>query len=120
MRFDLYVNLPYTRKSRDDSVPPKSQLKVARRPQKQERLEARVTREQKLIIERAARIRGTSVTDFVLVSTQQAAAETIRNAEVLTLRDKSRETFIEALLHPPAPNAPAHAAARRYLNRAGA
>ena len=101
-------------------MPSKSPLKIARRSQKQERLEARVTREQKLIIERAARIRGTSVTDFVLASAEQAAAETIKNSEVLTLRDKARQTFIDALLQPPAPNAAARAAAKRYLNRAGA
>ena len=101
-------------------MPSKSPLKIARRSQKQERLEARVTREQKLIIERAARIRGTSVTDFVLASAEQAAAETIKNSEVLTLRDKARQTVIDALLQPPAPNAAARAAAKRYLNRAGA
>ena len=50
---------------------------------KQERLEARVTRQQKRLIERAAYLRGTSVTDFVVASAQQAATATIRDSEML-------------------------------------
>lgn len=95
----------------------KQALKVAAQSTKQERLEARVTRAQKLLIERAARIRGTSVTNFVVASAQEAAAETIKSIEVLTLRDAAREKFIDALLHPPAPNAAARSAAKRYLNQ---
>jgi uncharacterized protein (DUF1778 family) len=98
-------------------VPHKQALNAARQSKKQERLEARVTRAQKLMIERAARIRGTSVTNFVLASAQEAAAETIKDFEVLTLRDKARETFVDTLIHPPTPNAAARAAAKRYLNR---
>jgi uncharacterized protein (DUF1778 family) len=97
-------------------MPRKHALQLASQSKKQERLEARVTRAQKLIIERAARIRGTSVTNFVIVSAQEAAAETIKDFEVLTLREQARETFVEALLHPPAPNAAARAAAKRYLS----
>ena len=98
-------------------MPRKQTQKTSSPSKKQERLEARVTRQQKLLIERAARIRGTTVTNFVLVCAQEAAAETIKNVEVLALRDEAREKFIDALLHPPAPNAAARAAAKRYLNR---
>lgn len=98
-------------------MPPKQMPKAASQSKKQERLEARMTRVQKLMIERAARIRGTSVTNFVLVSAQEAAAETIKEFEVLTLRAEARETFIDTLLHPPAPNATARGAAKRYLSR---
>ena|SRR5256885_783792 len=92
---------------------------VQRQSKKEERLEARVTPEQKRIIERAAHIRGTSITDFVLASAQQAATATIRDFETLTLRDQAREVFVNALLSPPAPNAAAQAAARRYKERKG-
>jgi uncharacterized protein (DUF1778 family) len=94
-------------------------FQVRRKSQKQERLEARLTRGQKRLIERAAQIRGTSVTDFVLASAQQAATETIKDFQTLSLRGKSREVFVNALLNPPAPNAPARAAARRYKERMG-
>ncbi len=93
--------------------------KVARRPPKADRLEARVTPEQKQIIARAAALRGSSVTEFIIASAQQAAAETIKEFEVMTLRDEARDAFVNAVLHPPAPNAAARAAVRRYLKQFG-
>lgn len=86
---------------------------------KEERLEARVTPEQKRLIERAAELRGTTVTEFVVVSAQQAAATTIRDFETLALRDEAREVFVRAVLHPPAPNAAARRAAERYKRHRG-
>ena len=94
-------------------------LKLRKLSIKMERLEARITREQKRIIERAAELRGTTVTDFVVVSAQQAATETIKDFEMLSLRDEAREVFVKALLNPPAPKATARAAARRYKERMG-
>lgn len=84
---------------------------------KVERLEARVTREQKRVIARAAELRGTSVTDFVIMSAQQAAAEIIEDSQVLSLRGAAQEAFVSAILNPPAPVAAARAAASRYRNR---
>ncbi len=84
---------------------------------KLERLEARITREQKRIIERAARLRGTSVTDFVVASAQRAARDAISDSERMTLRGEAREAFVNALLNPPAPSAAANQAARRYRQR---
>ncbi len=49
--------------------------------QRAERLEVRTTSAQKRLIERAAELRGTSVTDFVVSNIQAAAAETIREFE---------------------------------------
>jgi uncharacterized protein (DUF1778 family) len=84
------------------------------RSRKQERLEARVTPDQKRLIERAAELRGTTITEFVVVSAQQAATNTIKDFETLTIRDEAREVFIRAVLNPPAPNQAARAAAARY------
>src|SRR5690349_7999841 len=86
--------------------------KSIRRPRKQQRLEARVTPAQKRLIERAARLRGTSVTEFVVVSAQEAAAEIIKNFETLVLRDQARDIFVDAILNPPTPNQAVRAAAR--------
>jgi len=94
-------------------------VKARKYSRKLERLEARVTREQKRIIERAAELRGTSVTEFVVVSAQQAATKTIKDFETLRLRGEARKVFVNALLNPPAPNAAAKAAARRYKQRLG-
>ena len=85
--------------------------------QKTERLEARLTREQKARIEEAARLRGTSITEFVVKSAQEAAARAIQEHEALTLADRSRKIFVEALLHPPRPNRRALAAAKRYQHK---
>ncbi len=85
------------------------------RSRKEQRLEARVTPDQKRLIERAAELRGTTVTEFVVVSAQQAAVSTIRDFETLTIRNKARQVFINAVLNPPAPNEAARAAAQRYL-----
>jgi uncharacterized protein (DUF1778 family) len=82
--------------------------------QRAERLEVRTTSAQKRLIERAAQLRGTSVTDFVVSNIQAAAAETIREFESLFLRDEAREIFVKALLNPPQPNKALKAAAARH------
>jgi uncharacterized protein (DUF1778 family) len=56
---------------------------VMKRESKKERLEARLTPEQKQDIERAARIKGTWVSDFVVLSADDAGIRTIREQEVL-------------------------------------
>ena len=80
---------------------------------KLQRLEARVNPEEKKTIEMAARIRGTTVTDFVVSSAKEAALRTIRENEVLVLGEEARKVFVEILLNPPRPNAKALAAAKR-------
>jgi uncharacterized protein (DUF1778 family) len=53
-------------------------LAVMRRKFKTERLEARLTPEQKKHIEHAARIKGLSVSAFAVLSADDAAVRTIR------------------------------------------
>ena len=79
-----------------------------------ERLDARVTAEEKEIIETAANLLGTSYSDFVRMAVKEAALNTIREHEVLRLDRESRKIFIEALLNPPKPNQKALAAAKRF------
>jgi uncharacterized protein (DUF1778 family) len=90
---------------------------VIQRESKKERLEARLTPEQKKHIEHAARIKGTSVSDFVVLSADDAAVRTIREQEVLTLNEHARDVFVRALLNPPAPGRRLVAAAKRYKER---
>lgn len=94
-------------------------VKTLRRSLKQDRLEARVTPDQKKLIARAAALRGSSVTEFIVASAQQAAADTIKDFELLSLHDKARDVFVNAILRPPAPNAAARKAAQRYKQRMG-
>jgi uncharacterized protein (DUF1778 family) len=79
-----------------------------------ERLDARVSREEKQLIETAASHRGISVTDLMRISVKDAAAKIIRENEVLTLTEHSRRIFVETLLSPPKPNEKALAAVRRF------
>ena len=89
------------------------------RARKQERLEARVTPEQKRLIARGAALRGFSVTDFVVASAQEAANDAIRDSQILTLHDDARDVFVKAILNPPTPNRAARAAAKRYKRLLG-
>ena len=86
---------------------------------KAERIEARITRAQKQMLQRAAEIDGRTLTDFILNSAQEAARQIIHQHEILLLRDKDRQIFINALLKPPAPNAKLRRAARRHNQRSG-
>ena len=90
---------------------------VLEREARKERLEARLTAQQKKHIERAARIKGTSVSDFVVLSADAAALQAIREQEVLALKEEARKVFADALLRPPAPSRRLAAAARRYQQR---
>jgi len=89
------------------------------RTRRDQRLEARVTPEQKRLIERAATLRGTTVTEFVVTSAQEAATNTIKDFEVLHLWDEAREFFVNAVLNPLAPNDAARRAAARYKRQMG-
>ena len=91
--------------------------RTSSRETRRERIEARVTPEQKKRIERAAVIRGTSVSDFVVLSSAEAALRTIREQEALTLSERDRDVFVQALLNPPPPGKKLLAAAKRYKER---
>ena len=84
-----------------------------------ERLEARVTAEQKSLIERAAALQGRSVTDFVLASVQDAARRAIEEHNQLALSVRDSEAFVDALLNPKPVNDRLHDTVRRYRQRAG-
>jgi len=79
-----------------------------------ERVEIRMTPAQKENLERAASLRGTSVTDFILNEVQPAATATIQEFELLELRDEDRRVFVETLLNPPEPNEAMKAAIVRH------
>ena len=84
-----------------------------------ERLDARVTREEKETIETAASLRGTSASDFIRLAAREAALKAIRDHETLVLEQRSREIFVETLLNPPKPNEAALASARRFKEEIG-
>jgi uncharacterized protein (DUF1778 family) len=86
----------------------------SRKVRRIERIEARLNPQQKRRIEYAASLKGTSISDFLVSSADEAAARAIEQHEVWILKDQDREVFVKALLHPPAPSRRMKAAARRY------
>ena len=87
---------------------------VKRTLQRNERLEARVSPEMKALFQEAAALEGLSLTEFVVNSAAEAAKRTIREREFLDLSKRDRAVFVEALLHPPTPNARLQQAAQHY------
>lgn len=84
-----------------------------------ERLEARVTAEQKNLIERAAALQGRTVTDFVLTSVQDAARRAIEEHNQLVLSVHDSEAFVDALLNPGPINDRLRDTVRRYREKTG-
>jgi uncharacterized protein (DUF1778 family) len=79
-----------------------------------QRLETRVTAEQKTLIERAAALQGRTVTDFLLTSVQDAARRAIEEYQQLELSVRDSEAFVEALLNPKPVNDRLRDTIRRY------
>jgi uncharacterized protein (DUF1778 family) len=82
-------------------------------PKRRERLEARISTEQKALLERAAAVEGRSLTDFVVSAVHAAALETIQRYELMALTARDSMAFAEALTNPTEPNERLRAAARR-------
>ncbi|OGQ78416.1 MAG: hypothetical protein A3F90_04705 [Deltaproteobacteria bacterium RIFCSPLOWO2_12_FULL_60_19] len=81
---------------------------------KKERLETRITADQKAFLLRAAAITGRTMTDFVVSSAYEVAVRTVHEHEVMTLSARDREAFVATLLKPEAPSSRLRKAARRY------
>jgi uncharacterized protein (DUF1778 family) len=78
------------------------------------RLEARITAEQKMLIERAAAYQGRSLSDFLVHTVQEAARAVIEEHEILRLNQAQSIALVETLLNPPAPNDALQEAAEAY------
>ena len=82
--------------------------------QKNARLEARVTEEQKQLMERAAFWRGQNLTEFMVSVLAEASLQIIKDCELLELTLRDRQAFADALLNPPIPSDRAYADAQWY------
>jgi uncharacterized protein (DUF1778 family) len=83
------------------------------------RLEARITDQQKELLQHAADLTGRSLTEFVVSSAQEVAARTVREQEVLTLSARDRQVFVNALLKPKPPGKRLRKAVKRYKRLTG-
>jgi uncharacterized protein (DUF1778 family) len=84
---------------------------------KSARLEARISAEQKALIERAAAYEGRSVSDFVVQAVQREAKAIVEGHEVLKLDAAQSKKFVEDLLRSTKPNAALKRAAAEYKRR---
>ncbi len=98
-------------------MPTSKAIATRKGQRKAERLEARISREQKQLIQRAATLTGRSLTEFVVSSLQEVATRTIQEQTLITLHRRDQEVFVRALLSPPAPNQKLRRAAQAYQDR---
>lgn len=72
---------------------------------KDARFDTRLSKEQRELFEKAARIGGyRSLTEFVVAAVNQKAKEIIAEKEEILSSQRDREIFFDALMNPPAPN----------------
>jgi uncharacterized protein (DUF1778 family) len=83
-----------------------------------ERVEARIRPDQKERIERAAHLRGLSVSDFIVQNAYEAAIETIQQHRRLVLQGEAAAAFVKLLEKPPAPGKRLKKAFRQYRDEA--
>jgi uncharacterized protein (DUF1778 family) len=83
-------------------------------PATTERLEARVSREQKKLFQRAAELRGVTLTNFLIGALQDAASRVIEEHAAMKLTIQEQKIFVDALMNPPAPNPALRKASERH------
>jgi len=88
-------------------------------PARRERLEARVTADQKQRLIQAAQLSGLSLTDFIVSAADDRAREVIREHEHMTLSAADACAFVDALLTDSAPSDRLRAAADKHNRRSG-
>jgi uncharacterized protein (DUF1778 family) len=83
--------------------------------QEKARFDTRLSKEQKMFFERAARLGGyRSLTDFVVMAVQEKAKEIIVESEQIIASKKDSEIFFEAITNSSKPNQKLAEAANDY------
>lgn len=81
---------------------------------KTERLEARVPVALKKVIQRAADLKGLTLTDFVISSLDSSAREAVREHASMTLNAEDSLRVAKLLINPPQPNTVLKRAFKRH------
>jgi uncharacterized protein (DUF1778 family) len=84
-----------------------SRVPTTTKGQKGQRFVARVTAADKQLFQRAASIEGRSMATFVIVHAREVARQVVRQSDLIQLNADQSVGFVEALLAPPRPPAPA-------------
>jgi uncharacterized protein (DUF1778 family) len=83
--------------------------------QEKARFDTRLSKEQKVLFERAAQMGGyRSLTDFVVLTVQEKAKEIISEKEQILASEKDSELFFNAITHSPKANENLINAANEY------
>jgi uncharacterized protein (DUF1778 family) len=85
-----------------------------------DRLGFRLDEQTKRLIERAAQLDRRKVSDYCLTAITDAARRTIAEHETLTLSDRDRTAFFDAMIDPPAPGERLARAFAEHGRRVGA
>jgi uncharacterized protein (DUF1778 family) len=79
-----------------------------------ERIDCRVSSDSKSLFARAAELCGVTLTSFMIEAARERAMRLISEHDRLILNNEARDTFMNALSNPPAPNAALQRAAKKY------
>lgn len=79
-----------------------------------ERLEARISRELKSRLQKAAQLQGSTLSEFIKRSAEEAANEVIREYQILKLASEDSTAFVRAIFHAAKPNKKLKAAFSDY------
>jgi len=79
-----------------------------------QRVEARLTKSQKALLENAAALSGTSLSKFVVAAAQRAAEDMVEQRNAIVLSKEDVYAFFEALANPPLPTEEYKKAAADY------
>lgn len=72
--------------------------------EKMDRIDLRITREQKELLARAAALSGVSMSSFLVNNALDQAKRIVVKSETITLSDQDRDLFYSILKDPPKPN----------------
>lgn len=83
---------------------------------KKQRIDLRLSDDDKSMIEEAAAMSNQTITQFMVASASERAAEIIEQHRRLVLNEESWNLVIDAISNPPAPNDRLKRAAKRLQN----
>ncbi len=83
------------------------------------RIDLRVTQEQKELLERAASLKGISLSAYTLFHVLPAAKFDVETSERLILSDRDRELFLSVMENPPELKGKLKAGIKKYREKYG-
>lgn len=83
--------------------PIKPSTSSAAREKRDQRFEARITKAQKALLENAAALSGTTLSNFVVAAAQRAAEDMVEQKQTIVLSKADVDAFFETLANPSKP-----------------